>query len=329
MFAASIKQGLRGSAFSIGALLLSFIVLSFFYVKTSYTATFPDLFYTYFSSPFKSVWLITLFNLVCLFSALGLINLLINVHELSDKMNFFPVFLYAFWAALSLTPYQLSKELFINCLVLFAWYKLLNTYRNEKCLSDLFLAAFCLSLTLFLSVACWVYIPVFFVSVVILKPLTVREILLALLGFLCPLFIFECLAYLSDFQQWYLLEMFPLYLSTLHLPNPTRYEWLLLGFVLVLLIFSFIQFILNPHSTKVKTAKGKTSLGWCLLGSLLIAAGASGQSISALLYTLIPVSFICGDYFFYVRRLLFVNLWLSLVLITGFLVVLSKLGLLL
>lgn len=328
MFAASIKQGLRGSAFSTGLIFIVLLAASFFYTKSPDQSVYPDLFYNFFSSQIRSPWVVFLFNLGSIFCALILISALISSHELSDKMNFFPVFLYTFWAGTSLHSGTVSKALLINCFLLFALYKLLTIYRKEECLSDLFLAAFCLSITLFLSIASFIYIPVFFIALTILKPLNLREFIMALTGLLCPVFIFECLAYLSNFQQWYLLEAIKVYFSAFHLPALNVFEWSLTGLVFLLIGLSLFHSFLIPHSTKVKTAKGKSILWWWLIGSILIAFSAAANYSGVLGMLLIPIVFITGDYLFYLRRLLFTNILLTLILISGFLIVLTNFGIL-
>lgn len=326
MFAASIKQGLRGSAFSTGLIFLVLMIASFFYPKSPDQNVFPDLFYNFFSSQIRSPWIIVLFNLGSILCALILIGALISSHELSDKMNFFSVFLYTFWASISIHAETVSKALLINCLLLFALYKLLTVYRKEDCLSDLFLATFCLSTTLFLSIASFIYVPVFFIALTILKPLNVREFIISLVGLLCPVFIFECLAYLSNFQQWYLIEAIKVYFSNFHLPVLNLFEWLLTGFIFVLIALSLFHSFLVPHSTKVKTAKGKSILWWWLIGAVLVAFSSSSDYSGVLCTLLIPIVFISGDYLFYLRRLLFTNILLTLLLISGFLIVLNNFG---
>ncbi len=326
MFAASIKQGLKGSIFSIGFVFVALLVASFFYIKPVAEQAYPDLFYNFVSSQVQSSVLILTINVLSLLSAVFLIVFLMNKHELTDKMNFFPVFLYVFLGLITINPHILSKELIINWFLLVTLYKLLNAYRNENCLSDLFLAAFCLSVTLYLSIASFIYIFIFFAALFILKPINIREFIVSILGFLCPIFIYECLAYLSSFDQWYLLYAIRNYFSSIHLPNLNVYQWIVLGVMIFLLLLSVFQMIVQPHSTKVKTAKGKSILWWWLVGATFIALTIKSGGLQIIASLLLASSFIIGDYLFYLKRMLIANLMLALILLSGLSLVLTNLG---
>ena len=326
MFAASIKQGLRGSAFSIGFVFLALVAASLFYIKPATEQTYPDLFYNFVSSQVQSSALILVINLASLLSGVFLIVFLMNKHELTDKMNFFPVFLYVFLGLLTINLHFLSKELIINCFLLVALYKLLNAYRNEDCLSDLFLAAFCLSMTLYFSIACFVYLFIYFAALFILKSINIREVIVSILGFLCPIFIYECLAYLSSFDQWYLINAIRNYFNSIHLPVLNIYQWIVLGVMLLLLLLSILQMALQPHSTKVKTAKGKSILWWWLAGAICIVLTIRNGGSQIIASLLLSSSFIMGDYLFYLKRMLIANLMLTLILLSGLLLVLINLG---
>jgi hypothetical protein len=326
VFAASIKQGLRGSAFSIGFVFLTLIAASLFYIQPATEQPYPDLFYNFVSPHVQSSALILVINVVSLLSGVFLIVFLMNKHELTDKMNFFPVFLYVFWGLLTINLHILSKELIINCFLLVTLYKLLNAYRNENCLSDLFLAAFCISITLYFSIACFIYLVIYFAALFILKPINIREFIVSILGFLCPIFIYECLAYLGSFDQWYLTHAIRNYFNFIQLPILNLYQWIVLGVMLFLLLLSILQMVLQPHSTKVKTAKGKSILWWWLAGAVFIVLTIKSNGSQIITSLLLAASFIIGDYLFYLKRMLIANLMLTLILLSGLSLVLINLG---
>lgn len=327
MSAISLKQGLRKSIFGISILFLGLLSASLFYIKTHAPVGYPDLFLHLSNRYFNSPAIILLMSALSLIVAIVFIVLLINKHEISEKMNFFPVFLYTLWAGLHLQTFVLPKMLLINVLLLFALYQLLNTYRNENALSDLFLAAFCISISLFLSISCLIYIPLFFASLFILKPLNVRDFFVALIGFLCPVFIYECMAYLAGFEQWYIFNAVTNYFSYLHIPLFHTFEWVNIGLLFLLLLLSALAVIFQPHAAKVKTTKAKTVCWWWLFGALLVGLSSYTGGTVFLAGLLPSAVFITGDFLFYIKRPLFVNGFLALIFLSALSLVLFNLGL--
>jgi hypothetical protein len=328
VFAASLKQGLRGSLFVISVLFLALFVTALFYSETRSIGESGDIFRHLSNKYLSSTMGILLTASFCIAAATILIVLLINQHEISEKLNFFPVFLYVIWAGLNLQTYELPKALLINVFLLFALYKLLNTYRNENALSDLFLSAFCIGITLFLSAACFIYFPLFFIGLFILKPMTVREFFVSLMGFLCPLFLYECLAYLGGSEQWYVFHAFKSYTTNMHLPIFNPVESINTGLVGVLIILSALSVFFNPHSTKVKTTKAKTVCWWWLGGALVMGLSFYGMGISFITLLLPFFVFISGDFLYYIKRPLFVNAFIGLILLCVLSMVLFNLGML-
>lgn len=328
MFASLLNKGFRGSLPLLVALFLLSLVLTYFSPNALETSNYPDLFYNYFTADLHSKIGITLLNF--LFIAIGvlLVSLITSNQEITDKQNYFPVFIYLLICVSSVNPLQLSAQLLTNVFVLFALYQLFYMYRQEHVLKQMFEASFWLSCSAFITISSIISFPVFFISLLILRPFYWREWVVALLGFFVPVFFYEALAYLCEFNRWYFFDSTGMFFSLLKVPSLSEYYLPLFVTMILLLLFSFFNNLRHGFGNTVKKQRSKSIFLWFILFSILafFSAGATGSSI--LLSVAIPLSFYTGDFFFGIKQRKLTNTFLAVFILGVAVVVLGKLNLL-
>lgn len=206
MFAGLLNKGFRGSAVLLAVVFVLLIVINMLGRVELENNSFPDIFYNYFSSRLSSRWAIISINFLLILIGSVLINLIAARQEVTEKTNYFPVFLYMLLTGTCVSPYRIAPQAFANVFILFSIYRLLNTYRKEDSLRQIFESALWLCLSFFVTISAIGYLPMFFIALFILRPFYWREWAVALLGFITPVYIYECMAYLSGFNRWYLAE---------------------------------------------------------------------------------------------------------------------------
>jgi hypothetical protein len=323
VFAGLLNKGFRGSL----ALLIGLYLVAMVFVYMAPTGLeshhYPNLFYNYFTHYVSGKWVIVLLNFLFIGLGVLLISLIAINQEIVDKLNYFPVFLYLLLCIVSVNPKEITPQLLTNVFVLFAVFKLLDTYRNEKVLNQIFEAAFLLSCSAFITISSIISFPLFFIILLILRPFHWREWVIALLGFFVPVFIYECMAYLTNFNQWYLYDAIALFFQSLKAPSFSEYYLPITISLFILLVISILYNLMNGFGNTVKKQRAKSILLWYLFFSLFGFFSGGANSSSIILTYAFPLSFFIGDLFYNLKRIKITNTILAILL---FCVVLVFLG---
>lgn len=314
MFAGVLNKGIRGG---IGLLLLivsCYSVILLFSLKNLETSSYPDLFYNYFLKFVNSKYLILLVNLISLTISLVLVSSICTDEEIVDKNNFFPFFLYAFLSLVSLNASQINSQLITNVFILYTIKKLVASYRKEHALNQIFLAAFWLSLSAFFTMTSIVAFPLFFIVLVILRNFSLKEWVVALIGFAAPIFIYECIAYLINFNRWYFIQAFKLYFNSLTVPSFSEYYLPLLFLLLILLLVSIVAFLFSGFGNTIKKQKMNSLLLWYIFFSIFGFFSGGANSSKIILIYCFPISVFVGEFMFLMKQQKITNTIITLLL---------------
>jgi hypothetical protein len=327
VFAGALNKGFRGAMPALISIFLAGAILSFFAPKAVENSNYPNLFYNYFVQKIESRFLITCLNY--LFIALGvlLISLIGVNQEIVEKQNYFPVFIYLMLCLACVQPDEVMPQIITNVFILFSVYKLLDTYRREEVLSQIFESAFWLSVSAFIAISGIMSFPLFFIMLVILRPFNWREWVVALLGFICPVFLYECVAYLSDFNQWYFIKAVQNFIEYLRFPSFSEYYLPLLFFLLLFLVISVISGFVAGFGNTVKKQRSRTILLWFIFLAALSAFSGGANSSRIILTYAFPLSFFIGDFLFGLRQLKITNTILAVFVLCVLLIFLAEFGL--
>jgi hypothetical protein len=328
VFAGFLNKGFRDSL----ALLVILFLLAFAAVYMAPMGLesdhYPNLFYNYFTQHISGKLLITFLNFLFIGMGVFLVSLIAVNQEVVDKLNYFPVFLYLLIAVVCVQPHQVTPQLLTNVFIFYSIYKLLDTYRNERVLSQIFEGAFVLGCSAFITISSVISIPLFFIILLILRTFYWREWVIALLGFITPVFIYECTAYLTNFNRWYLFDATILYFESLRPPSFSEYYIAFSIGLFALLIIGILSNLVRGFGNTVKKQRARTILLWFLLFSLpgFFSGGANSSSI-ILTYAL-PLSLFIGDLLFNLRRTKIANTILAALIFCAILVFLGEYGVL-
>lgn len=326
MFAGLLNKGFRGSLVLIILVFGLSEVLNYISPIPLEQEYYPNLFYNYFTRNITSKLLINLLNFAFIALGLVLMNRITANQEIVEKQNYFPVFLFLLLSIVGANPIQISSQIFTNVIVLYAVYKLLDTYRKDDVLKQIFEAAFLISVSAFITISSIISVPLFFVVLLILRPFHWREWTIALLGFFVPVFIYECMAYLSDFNQWYIIDATTLYFRSLKVPSFSEYFIPLSSALFLLLFISLLYNLMNGFGATVKKQRMKAILLWLLFFSTFGFFSGGANSSSIILAYAFPLSFFIGDFLFRLKQVKITNTILALLIFCVLVILGGRLG---
>jgi hypothetical protein len=327
VFAGLLNKGFRGSLVLLIAVFLVTFVINYLSPISLEEDHYPNLFYNYFAQKISGKFFINVMNYLFIGIGVLLVSLISVNQEIVDKQNYFPVFLYLLLSVVSVFPYQITSQIFTNVFILFSIYKLLDTYRKDNVLRQIFEAAFWLSVSAFITISSIISFPLFFICLLILRPFYWREWVIALLGFFLPFFMYECMAYLSNFNQWYLIEATKLYFKFLKVPSFSEYYIPTAFSLFVLLLVSIFYNLVNGFGNTVKKQKTKSILLWFLFFSAFGFFSGGANSSSIILTFAFPLSFFIGDFLYNIKQVKIANTILALLIFCVMVVFMGQFGL--
>ncbi len=310
MLANRFNKGFRGSITVLLIIYLLVFSLSFFIQKSTDLSFYPNIFYNYLAAQIQSPVIILLVNHFLLIAGLAVVALIVSNEEITEKLNYFPVLVFFVINCLVLNKDRISLYLLSNIIILYSLYQIFNTYRKDQVLSQIFNACFFLSAALYLNIANIFLFPFIFISLTILRPFNWREFVMIIIGFACPVFIYECLSYLFGFNQWYVFESLGEMFATFKQPSLNLDLLPFLIAIFLLFVFSIISSLVGGFGNTVKKQKAKSCFFWfiVLIIPLFFVSGAG--YVNLMLFYSIPLSFLIGDFLFGLRSGKLVNILL-------------------
>ena len=248
-----------------------------------------------------------------------LVNFLAIEQEIVSKTNYLPSFFYVLFAFSANTQGVVEPILVANLCVIPALYYLINSYRKDEALKDVFKSALLMGLASFFCIHYIVIFPISYVALFILRPFNWRESLVSLLGLVLPLYLYVCLAYLITGHPFDIFNMMQEAIASIHKPFLSKYFIGFIVMILVMFFLSMLNYLNKGFGNKVKTQKSKHVLLWlCLFCGLIVFFEQVSDMI--LLPCIIPFSILISDYLAEIKQIRFAN-FLVVMFILSFLVI--------
>ena len=317
MIVGPLKKGLRTALPVISVFFVLFLLPSLFSVSALQSVDSRHVIYSAIQSSVHSQVLIFIINILCIAVGSLLISVFAVRHEIVDKQNYLPAFLYLFFSSFLLDKNLLHPSVFANIFILLALNELMNTYREEEVLSKIFNAAFYTCIAFFFYINYAFFVLLFFVTLSILRPFNWREWVISLMGFVAVLFIYSCLGFLAniDFTSFYgdIIELIIFFQK----PSLSEYFYPVAGIIFLLILLGASKHFQNGFGGTVKTQKVITVIYWFLLLSFINFFSKNNQPYFPLVASIIPLSILMSDYFFNIKQIKVSNTLFFLLLASG------------
>jgi hypothetical protein len=241
------------------------------------------------------------------------VNFLVVEQEITAKTNYLPAFFYILFAFSATTKNPVEPVLVANLFIIPALYFLINSYRKDYALMDVFKSGIFMGLASFFWKKYIVAFPLMYVALFILRPFNWREWSIMLIGLVAPLYIYVSICYLTTTDAFAVFGMIQEAISSLQKLIISEYY---IPFILISVIsfaFALFNYFAKGFGGKVKTQKSKYVLLW-MLALTFVMVFFEQVSDMVLLPCIIPLSIFIGDYLSEMKKLKIANTILILFL---------------
>lgn len=247
---------------------------------------------------------LTYFFSIALILAEGfLLNSFVAKHDILNTNSYMTALLYVI--LMSAFPSLLSMHplIFSNLFLILALNKIMNAYRKEKAYFEVFDAGIFIALATLFYFPAFVFFPIIWVGLILIRPFIWREWIISGIGFFIP-YLFTWMYYFwygtLDYF-WYDKLFYPISTRYIDFDLPYSY-YFLIGVLVLICLLSFRKLfkILTMHS--VRSRNNLWILIWTLALSVISFLIAPSFSIKYLSFASITVSVQTANYFLSLRK---------------------------
>jgi hypothetical protein len=211
---------------------------------------------------------------------------------------------------------RLSPMIFSCFFLLLALEQLFESYRTSKVAYEFFLASFYLAVGALFYPFLLFFMPLIWISLVVLKPFNWREWIFSILGFLAPLLITTGFYYLVYDKPWRLVDDYRAVLTyEYHIPKYPVPVIVFICFIAFLIIIASQFIIRNFSGKKILSRKAFIIFMWLSLNILGVYLLATKASIELTFLMTIPVTYLLSHYFALMKSTFWGNLFLVFIFV--------------
>lgn len=253
------------------------------------------------------------------------VNFLVIEQEITSKTNYLPAFFYILFSFSATTKSAVEPILVANLFAIPALYFLINSYRKDYALMDVFKSGIFMGLASFFCIHYISAFPLMFIALFILRPFNWREWSIMFIGLVTPLYIYVSICYLTTNDAFVVFGMIKEATSSLQKLIISEYYLAFILMSALTFVFALFHYFSKGFGGKVKTQKTKYVLLWMLLFCLLMVFFEQVSDMM-LLPCIIPLSIFIGDYLSEIKQLKIANTILVLFIGSFSIIYLHALG---
>jgi hypothetical protein len=298
---------------------------SFVNINTEQITYKEHILYSYFFGTGFSFFVNQIITLFVILLGSLFVNFLAIEQEITSKTNYLPSFFYILFSFSASSKSVVEPILVANLFILPALYFLINSYRKDYVLSEIFKSGIFIGLASFFCIHYILVFPLLFFALIILRPFNWREWIIMFVGLLTPLYLYVSVCYLTTTDAFAVFGMMREAVSTIQKPIISEYYIAFILMTVLAIIFSLFHYLSKGFGGKVKTQKTKYVLLW-MLGLCLLMVFFEQVSDMILLSCIIPLSIFIGDYLSEIKQLKIANTLLVFFIASFSIIYLHALG---
>lgn len=254
--------------FIAGAILMFLVVFALVFLPGGEVSSVEQggLLFTTLFEHLESPISLRIFSAFFLLSSALLLNYIVLGTEVVSRPSFFPAFLYVIIGSETFITFYFHPVIIAALSLLIALWRILGSYRLDSARAAVFDSAFFFSLATLFYPACALLLPVFFISLLVIRPYVWREWVFSFLGL--------CVPYFMVWSTLFLLGR--LHLLSIHFSHfDFRLQWPvevnLFGtiFMLLLCLYSVFAMVSGAAARKVRQQKNLSLFNYWLLFAFL------------------------------------------------------------
>ena len=243
------------------------------------------------------------FSIALILTGGYLLNSFAVKHEISDANSYLPALLYI--VLMSAFPSQLSMHpvIFSNVFLILALNKVMNTFRKDKAYFEVFDAGTFIALATLFYFPAFIFFPIIWVGLILIRPFVWREWVISSIGFLIPFIFVWSYYFWYDSLDYLLYEkvFYPLSARFIDLYMPWSF-YFLIGILLLICILGIGKLFTRLTTGSVQSRNNLWLLIWTFALSIISFLIAPSLSVHYFSFAVIPVSVHAANYFLSERK---------------------------
>jgi hypothetical protein len=254
-----------------------------------------------------------------------LLNYLAAEQEVLNTATYMPGVMYGVFMSCGPLLTSLHPVLCANLFLILALRRLFTTHRKETAYAEVFDAGMYVALATLFYVPALVFMPLIWVSLILIRPFIWREWIISFFGFVTPyLFVGMYYYWIDKFSYlWYDKIFYPIGINHINLDWPLA-DYLLFGMLTFIALVSFTRVFSGVAVNTVRAKNNLMVLLWMCGLSAVSVLIAPEFSIRYFAFLAVPCSIFASNYFLSLKRTWFAELLFSLLLMAILLVQLAE-----
>lgn len=240
-----------------------------------------------------------------------LLNRIVNSLKLFPRPHYLTGMAYMLTTSIMAEWSSFSAPLVINLMLIWVWYRLLRLYNHPKPKSAIFNIAVLVGVLPLFYAPAIAYVLLLLLALLVMRPFSVTELLVSLLGVITPYYFFFVILYLTD--QWTIDKIVPAF--NFYLPRLPSSLWITAGIVLLLIPFLMGGYFVQDNLNKmlIQARKSWSMMLLLLLVSLLIILINPNHNYIHWLVIVVPIATFHAATYYYLSARWFAQLlhWAS------------------
>ena len=248
-----------------------------------------------------------------------LLNYIVTKNEVLTKQSYLPALFYILFMSNNNAMLTLYPPLFSNLFLLFAFNKLLSSYRKDIAFSQAFDAGLLVSIATLFYFPVVVFLPLLGIGFILLRPFNWREWVISFIGVIIPYLFVITFYFWNDTLDylWYDKIFFSVLHEKPNLDFPKSF-YFMLGIGWLIVLFSFGKILGSLNSGAQRSKKGVVLLIWFFIFSGLSVVIAPEISTKYFVPMAIPTSVFCANFFLNIKKQWWAELLFLLLLASVF-----------
>ena len=267
-------------------------------------------------------FLLTIISSVLIISEAVFINYLVRKNEIIDTTTYLPALVYI--VLMSLQPEMLSLHPIVlaNFFLLFALYKLMQTYKQETAYSEAFDTGLFISMASIFYMPSVIFVFILWIGLIIIRPFIWREWIISIMGFATP-WIFVAFYYfwtnsLGELQTDIISNTFFLQEKSSKSISLSLNNYLQLGILILIAGFAIGRFLIDLGKSTVRIRNNNFLLVYFSILSVITIFIAPAYTILFLSFLSIPFSIFISGYFLLAKKQWIAEILFLLLIISVF-----------
>jgi hypothetical protein len=229
-----------------------------------------------------------------------MLNVFFHRHKLVARPNYLPALCYILITSLFPEWWQLSSTLIVNTILIWAWNNMTALYKKGKAKQIILNTGIIIGICSFLYFPSIGFIALLFASIMIMRPVSIPEWLIGLLGVTIPYYFLFAWTYLRG--NWAASKFLPD--VSLSYPQFQQTVWAWGGLLLLMVPFLISGFYIQNHILRmlIQVRKGWSLLLVYLLVALLIPFINGSFGFEYWILSAVPFAAFHANVFYYPQR---------------------------